>query len=536
MHVVTHGGSDQLMLVVVLMLATVLLVGVGERIRRPYPVLVTLLGVVMAVVPTLPNLRIEPDLILPLFLPPLIYAVAQRTSWRLLQARLRSILLLAGALVLVTVAAVAVTAYILIPGVTLAAAIALGAMVAPPDPVAAEAVAGQLRLPRRLVIILQTEGLCNDATALVVYQLAVSAVVSGHWSVQEAIARFCYASAAAVVIGLGIGWVARRLSGMIAATTARSGLTLVVPFATYLLADRVGASGVLAVLTAGLYLGQTAGDDSGVADRLTGRAFWDVVELLVTGLAFGLIGLELHEVLPSGSRLLSAAGHAAVICLVVVGMRFIWLLIGGPLSRRVSGRADPEGVPGSWREDIVLSWAGMRGLATIALALALPLTTDAGRPFPGREELLFCAFAVIAVTLVLQGLTLPSLVRSLGVRAAADIEQQAEHALVMRAYKASARRLRELDLDEDLPDDVVEALRERQKTLIVTLSGETVPEEYRERLATRTRNVEIIKRMYAQTLAAARQEILSARTERGMDPEAVDSVLRRLDLRSAHLL
>jgi CPA1 family monovalent cation:H+ antiporter len=184
-------GIGPLAVVVGLMLATVLLVGVGERIRRPYPVLVLLLGVVMALVPGIPELRINPDLILPIFLPPLIYAAAQRSSWSVLWGHRKAIVGLAGVLVLVTVAAIAYTAYLVVPGVSVAAALALGALVAPPDPVAAEAVAGPLRLPRRLVTILQTEGLCNDATALVVYGVAVRDVLGGRYSIPEAVGLFC---------------------------------------------------------------------------------------------------------------------------------------------------------------------------------------------------------------------------------------------------------------------------------------------------------------------------------------------------------
>jgi CPA1 family monovalent cation:H+ antiporter len=520
-------GIGPLAVVVGLMLATVLLVGVGERIRRPYPVLVLLLGVVMALVPGIPELRINPDLILPIFLPPLIYAAAQRSSWSMLWGHRKAIVWLAGVLVLVTVAAIAYTAYLVVPGVSVAAALALGALVAPPDPVAAEAVAGPLRLPRRLVTILQTEGLCNDATALVVYGVAVRDVLGGRYSIPEAVGLFCYEAAIAVGVGLAVAWLARRLLTRITGTSARSGLTLVVPFATYLIADAAGASGVLAVLAVGLALGRPQDEETGVSDRLIGGAFWDTLELLITGLAFGLIGLELREVLNSHINLAAAVRHAAVICLVIVGVRFAWMVAGGAISRR--GDADPDLTSRGWREDVVLASCGMRGLATIALALALPLAT------PARGELLIAAFAVIAVTLVLPGLGLPALVRVLGVQAEADAEQAATRPLVVRAGHAALARLRELDAAEDLPTEVAEILRSNQQALVAALGDEPLTGDYKDQVAALAERTRQIRRIQREMNEAARREILAARAEPGIDPEAADQVLRRLDVRSIRI-
>lgn len=517
--------------IVLLMLVTVLAVGLGDRIRRPYPVLVSVFGLAVAFTP-LPALQIPPELILPLFLPPLIYATAQRTSWRLLISRRRTIFWLAGVLVLMTVAASAATTYWAIGGVSVAAAIALGAAVAPPDPVATEAVAGPLGLPRRVITVLQTEGLCNDATAFVVYAVAISAVHTGHYSLPEAVLLFLWEVVAAVAIGLAAGWLGTWLQGHLDNVTARSALTLVFPFATYLLADVCHASGVLSVLVVSLYLGQTTADAGGVSDRLTSTAFWNTLEMLITGLAFGLIGLELREVWPGTERLPAYALHAAIICAVVIALRFAWMMTVGPFMRRFGTRGYQgyrEEVARDWRDDFILAFCGFRGLATLALALALPATT------PHRAELLFVAFTVILVTLIVPGLVMPWVVRVLGVRKDEEGETEAVQDLAYRASRAALRRLRQLDVEEDLPTEVVQRLRYTQRLLTSELCDE-LPDDVQEGYEQRRMYAQIKRRVEAEMLEASRAEVLLARSEHGVDPEAADKVLRRLDLRSAHLL
>lgn len=524
----TNSTVGAMGLVLGMMLATVLLVGVGERINRPYPVLVLLVGATIALIPGMPRVHIDPNLILPIFLPPLIFAASQRISWRLLWDRRRSVVMLAGVLVLVTIAAVTVTAREIVPGITGAAAVALGALAAPPDPVAAESVAGPLGLPRRLVTTLQAEGLCNDATALVVYGLAIQFMTGDRYPVWEAVPRFLYEAAVGVAAGLAVAWVSRRLLALMAETTARSGLTLIVPFGCYLLASGIHASGVLAVLAAGLFLGRSGDDEAGVADRLSGGAFWDTIELLITGAAFALIGLELRDVLDTHVDVGSTIGPAIVICVVVIAVRFAWLGLGSRLVRRIASSDRTSGR--NTREDMILAWCGMRGLATIALALALPSST------PVRGTLLLITFAIIVATLVLPGLTLPWLVNGLGVRADSDAEEAAVRAVAKRAARASLAKLRELDTADDLPADVSDALRRRQQRMVLMLSGDTGPGPGEPKLADRARQVKQLDAVYAQMLAAARQEVLRARIEPGTDPAAADDVLRQLDLRSAHLL
>ncbi|MEV8388477.1 Na+/H+ antiporter [Streptomyces sp. NPDC057539] len=525
---------DQLALLLVLLLGAVVTVPLGERLGLPSPVLMTLVGIVLALLPFVPNVHVPPEFILPLLLPPLLYAAVQRTSWRQFAANVRPILLLAVALVFVTTAAVAVVANSIVPGLPIAAAVALGALVAPPDPVAATAVAGSLGLPRRLVSILEGEGLFNDVTAIVLYHVAIAAVVSGTFSWPGAAGSLVLSAVVAVAVGLVLGWISNKLMSVLGDATLQIGLSLLVPFVSYVLAEELHGSGVLAVLTTALFLATHTADADDVMGRLAGNSFWQVVDTLVTGVAFGLIGLELHNAFgAAGSHAYEMLGWGAAVIGVVVFVRLLWLLPATWLAKRMHKLRDyDEEIPTSWRETVIMWWAGMRGVASVALALAIPLKTDSGEPFPGREEIIFIAFAVIMATLVFQGLTLPWLVRKLGVRADANAERELEHSLAIRAAKAAKRRLREIEDVEDLPEEVSERLQRGAGDIGVRISPDLIDDERREWFTKRVERVKTVQRIQREMMSAARHEVLSARNEPGSDPEIVDRVLRHLDVRS----
>jgi CPA1 family monovalent cation:H+ antiporter len=525
---------DQLALLFVLLLGAVLSVPLGDRFGVPAPVLMTLLGVALAVADFVPNVNVPPELILPLLLPPLLYAAVRRTSWRQFTANRRPIFLLAVALVFVTTLCVAVTAHAIVPGLPVAAAVALGALVAPPDPVAATAVAGQLGLPRRLVSILEGEGLFNDVTAIVLYHVAVAAAVSGEFHAGRAALDLVLSAVVAVAVGVALGWGANRLLDVLGDATLQVGLTLLVPYASYVLAEELHGSGVLAVLTTALFLAEYASDPDDVMTRLAGHTFWDIVDTLVTGVAFGLIGLELHNAIRTASgRWGEMLGWAAAVLVVVVLVRLAWLLPATWLTKRLHARRDhDEDIPMGWRETIVMWWSGMRGVASVALALAIPLTTDDGSAFPDRDEIVFIAFGVIMGTLVLQGLTLPWLVKRLGVQADTEHEKAFEKELAVRAAKAAKQRLKEIEEVEDLPDELSEQMLRRALEIGVRISPEMGEEERREAHEMRVRRLKRMRRIQGELLSAARHEVMAARSEPGADPEIVDRVLRHLDVRS----
>ncbi|MEV8097940.1 Na+/H+ antiporter [Kitasatospora sp. NPDC085879] len=522
----------QLSLLFLVLLASVVTMPLARRIHVPQPVLMTLLGLAMALVPQIPNVTVDPDFILPLVLPPLIFAVARRSSVRYFRGNIRPILLLAVALVAVTTTVVAAVAEWRVPGLPLAAAVALGALVSPPDPVAAVAVAGAVGLPRRLVAVLEGEGLFNDVTAIVIYSLAIEAVVSGHFSTADAALRLVLSAVVAVVVGIALGWLNTWLAARLDDPTQQVALNLLVPFAAYALAEEAHGSGVLAVVVCALYLADRAADADDVSFRLVGNAFWEIVEILITGVAFGLIGLELSTVLADvRSSWRGMLGDTACVIAAVVLVRLVWLLPAAWISERLTH--GEEDTPISWRETVVLWWSGMRGVATVALALAVPLTVHGGGPFPSRSEIVFVAFSVVLFTLLVQGLTLPWLVRLLGLRDHPDVHDEALRVLRGRAAKAGLHRLEELEEERRLPVELVDRLRERQHDRLARLYPERYEEEEaaeaKRRLARWRQAADVEQEM----IAASRREVLTARGEPGADPEMADRVLRELDLRSA---
>ncbi|MBP0460032.1 Na+/H+ antiporter [Streptomyces montanisoli] len=525
---------DQLALLLLLLVGAVVTVPLGTRLGLPPPVLMTLIGIVCALLPFVPNVHVPPQYILPLLLPPLLYAAVQRTSWRQFAANKRPIFLLAVALVFITTVAVATVANAIVPGLPVAAAVALGALVAPPDPVAATAVAGSLGLPRRLVSILEGEGLFNDVVAIVLYDVAIAAVVSGTFSWPEAAGELVLSAVVAVAVGLGLGWLSNKLMSLLGDATLQIGLTLLVPFVSYVLADELHGSGVLAVLTVALFLAEHTADADDVMGRLAGNSFWEIVDTLVTGVAFGLIGLELHNAFGiGGGHVWSLVRWGATIAGVVVVVRFLYLLPAAWVTRKLHSLRDlDEEIPTSWRESVVMWWSGMRGVASVALALAVPLTTDDGRPFPGRDEIVFIAFSVIIATLVVQGLTLPWLVRRLGVTSDTDAERKLEHGLAVRAARAARHRLKEIEDVEELPDELTERLTRTAFDIGARISPIVVEDERKEWFARRVSYAKTLRRIQRDMMSAARHEVLSARNEPGADPEIVDRVLRHLDMRS----
>jgi monovalent cation/hydrogen antiporter len=519
-----------LTLLLVLMAATVVLAPVAERLSIPYPVLLLVFGLALAFVPGLPLPRVDPELLLPLVLPPLLFAAARRTSWREFLDNRRPIALLAVALVAVTAFAVGATLRALIPGLPLIAAIALGAAVAPPDPVAATAVARKLGLPHRLRTILEGEGLFNDATALVLYEVAVAAALTGSFSPWHGGSALGLAVVVGVAVGVVMAAVARLLVKKLPAHPAGSALILLVPFAAYAAADAAHGSGVLAVVTVALALDRY-GDAESSKTRLVAGTSWEIIELLVTGAAFAFVGLELRAVADEvDGQLHTLIGQAAIVTAVVIVVRFLWIFPVAAIdekarSRRRKSLAEPVG----WGEMTVASWAGMRGVVTLVAALALP------PKFPERDRLIFVAFVVISVTLLLQGLTLPWLVRRLGVSGSDAERRRAEQELIRRARDAGFQRLDELRDRRDADGDVIEQARENADRMWHSLgyAPNGRDDDSAGRPADRAGDAVTVNAIKDDMLAAAREAVVKSRTQSGTDPAIADRVLRKLDSRGS---
>ncbi len=443
-----------------LLIGIVVIATIADRLRIAYPILLVIAGIAVALIPVHHRIELDPELVLLVFLPPLIYDASLDTSARELRAQVRPILFLAVGLVLVTMTAVAVVIYTLVPDMNWAVAFTVGAIVSPPDSVAATQIAGKLGLPRRLVTILGGEGMMNDATALTAYQVAVAAVGSA-FTVADVAWKFSFAVVVGVGIGVAVGWLGTRMLRFTETPVIENTMLLILPFAAYLPADRLGASGVLAVVAAGLVIGRYGSVSLTAGARLQQREIWDLIVFLLTGMSFLLVGLELRPILDSLTNRESGSlvTEALSVVGVVVVVRIIWVFgaTAIPGAQRLLG-SGPRPTH-RWRESTVVGWAGMRGAVSLAAALALP------QSFPHRDLVVFLTFAVIVATLVGQGLTLPPLIRRLGL----VTRDQQDAVLVAEARRRltviALTRLDGLTRRDGLtgsdrfPDEVVERIR-----------------------------------------------------------------------------
>ncbi|MFD3510140.1 Na+/H+ antiporter [Nocardia sp. NPDC058666] len=523
---------DQLVLVLAILLVAIIAESVSDRIGVASSILMTVFGCVLALIPAVPQLEIPPDVILPLVLPPLLYAAARRTSWRQFAENWQVITLRAFGLVLVTAAAVATVFHAWNPATPIAVAVVLGALVAPPDPVAAMAMAGKLGLPRRLIVPLGGEGLFNDVTAIVIYSVSVQAVVTGLFSPWHALRDFLIAAVVGGLAGLVFGWFGAKLTSWLSTVTCEISLSLLLPFMAYATAEHWEGSGVLAVLVCALYLTDALTKTVDRSYRLVADYFWDIIEMLITGFAFALIGLELQVVLETaGSDWRQLAGVTVVVVVVVVLVRLIWLLATWWLMLRYSKKY-AERAPLSWQEVVVTWWAGMRGVATVALALAIPFTIESGADFPARSQVLFIAFALVLFTLLVQGPTLPWLVRVTGVHADTQQERAYERDLWTRVVRAELDTLKAIAVRDDLPEDLYDNIKDNLRRFTAKADPEAASDDAKataalERVRERRDTVRAVR---AEVNEAGRTVALEARREPGMPPEVVDRVIRRLDL------
>ncbi|HEU5041273.1 MAG TPA: Na+/H+ antiporter [Gemmatimonadales bacterium] len=523
-----------LALVLGLLAVVAFLAAVGRRVGLPDPIVFAIGGLALALVPGVPTITLPPSLVLVVFLPPLIFAAAQDTSWAEMRREARPILLLAVGLVLTTMVAVAVVAHALAPELTWAAAFTLGAIVAPPDTVASKAIADTLHLPRRLVAILGGEGLVNDATALVAFQVASGAAVAGAaFAIAPMALQVLYAPAASVALGLAVGWIGRRTLDLAGDAAVENTVTLLLPFGAFLSAEAVHASGVLAVLVLALYLSRFSVVLASSTSRLQGRVLWEMIDFVLTGLSFVLVGLQLRAsavvLLTHPARVLIIT---AAVCLTVIGVRPFWVFTTAWLSHSVRGLLVEHVVVPKPTPQIlaVLSWAGMRGVISLAVALSLPQVTAAGQPFPGRDLIVFITFAVILVTLIGQGLTLPALIRRLRVGVVASRGQDQEIAAQLRMARAALDRLESLTEETGSPPEVadrvgsfyaerIERLERRHK--LGGASGTVRAEDARvhravHRLLDRLLDVERAELQQMQNSAAIDGQI-AGRLQRGLD-------------------
>ena len=515
---------------ILVLLATSVALAIGaDRLRLPYPIVLVVGGVALAFGSGLPRVEIPPELVLVIFLPPLLFSAAWFTSWRDFAAHLRAISLLAIGLVVATTIGVAAVAHALIPGMPWPVAFVLGAIVSPPDAVAAAAVMQRLHVPQRLVTVLEGESLVNDATGLVAFQVALAAVGSGGFSASATVGRFAVVALGGIAFGLVVGWlvshVHRRLDDFLIETV----ISVITAYVAYIPAEHLGVSGVLATVAAGGFLGWRNPRLFSPLTRLRSRSVWSVLLFLFNSLVFILIGLELAATsdLVTGDATGQLLGWCAAIAGATIGIRLLWVPIVMYLPYRIRRaiRREP-GSPAVGKGTVVVAWTAMRGIVSLALALALPRTLADGSPFPHRDLLILLVFAVIVVTLLGQGLLLAPLIRVLGFvddGAAASQERDG----LLRGTERALDRLTEIDNTSIIVPWLVERLRATYEERLARLN-ESVRDDPECRLMDGDRLA--FQRLRAQLIAAERDAVVAMRNRGEISEDVLHKLQQDLDL------
>ncbi|WP_123967388.1 Na+/H+ antiporter [Streptomyces sp. TLI_185] len=506
---------------------------VARRTPVPAPLLLVAVGLAVSYVPGVPDYTLDPDIVLPLVLPPLLHKEAVESSYLDLRATMRPVALLSVGYVLFATFVVGWVAYLVVPGLPLPAALVLGAVVAPTDAVAAAAVARRVGLPSRITTILQGESLLNDATAITAYRVAVAAAVGEGASWVGGIGEFLLAAVGGVVVGLVLMLPIHWLRTHVREALLQNTMSLLIPFVAYAVAEQVHASGVLAVVVVALYLGHRAWEVD-FATRLQEEAVWKVVAFVLESAVFALIGLQLPVVLKGLGEYegVDAAWYAVAVFLVVVVTRFVWVYPGTFVPRMLSARIREREDNPTWRGPIVTSWAAMRGVVSLAIAFSIPLTVHGGGPFPQRNLILFLTFTTVIGTLVVQGLTLAPVIRLLKFPGRdVQAETLAEANAQAQASRVAERRLDELLTDERnaLPPPLADRLRqvlERRRNAVWERLGQTNP-------VTGESVDDTYRRLSREMIGAERAMFVRLRDGRYIDDEMLRTLLRRLDLEEA---
>jgi monovalent cation/hydrogen antiporter len=514
---VDFSTADSIVLVGLLAAAAALL-ALAELIRIPYPIPLVLGGLVLGFVPGMPQIELPPDIVLVAVLPPLLYGAAFFSPLRELRANAKPIGLLAIGLVLTTTVAVAAVAHAAIPGLDWPIAFVLGAIVSPTDPTAATAIAQRLGLSRRLVAVVEGESLVNDGTALVAYRFAVAAVVTGSFSLAAASGRFVVNIVGGIVVGLAVGLVIREVRRRLDNPPVEITISVLSGYFAYLPAEALGVSGVLAAVTVGIYMGWHTPELTTAQTRLQGVAVWEILFFLLNAFLFTMVGLQLPAILDglSGYSTATLIWYAVLITATVVAARFAWIFATSRLQ---------------WQSRVVLAWSGMRGAVSLAAALALPLTTDAGSPFPNRELIVFLTFSVILGTLVVQGLTLPKLIDVVELEDDSRLQEKEDTKARIYAAEAALARLEELVDEEWVREDTADRLRRlydfRRNRFRARFDGDDDG-------AIEQRSTDY-QRLLRELIEAERVAVRALRRDRRISDDVMRRVERDLDLEEARL-
>ena len=501
---------------------------VARRLDVPLAIAQVVCGLLLSAVPVVHRVAFDPELTFTLFVPPLLFWASLTGSLRDVRRNARPILLLAVALVLVTTTVVALVAHTVAPELPWASAFVLGAIVAPPDADVTTSIARRLGVPARLVTVLEGETLLNDTAAFVAYRMAVRAAVVGTFSLTRASAAFLAIAAGGIVVGFVIGWLVAQTARYLSDSVAETTVSLLTPFAAYLLAERAGASGVLAVVTAGFYLSRVVPRAVSARTRVRARGMWETVTFLIGGLVFTLIGVQLGRLMPVLWRGgdLTLLRVAALVSATVIGTRMVWVVVAAYLPRFL-GRSLRERDPyPSWRTLTIVAWAGLRGGDTLVMVLAVPYRSAAGATFPGRETVIAVGLGVILATLVLQGLTLRPLIRGLGIVRDDTVDAEERRAR-LEAARAAMKHLERIAEREQLSAGALAYLRasikQRTRLDLDDIDHSAAGHDGQS-------SEDVLRRVEQQVRDAARQAVVRLRDEDVIGQEALRRVQNDLDL------
>jgi Na+/H+ antiporter len=522
-------GTIQIVILLMTVVAGVAIV--SPWLRTAPSILLVLAGVGLAIAPGLPTVTLAPEFVLLTVMPPIIYASAVTMSWRDFRFNLRPITLLALGCVVFTTVAVAAAAHELL-GLSWPIGFLIGAIVSPPDPVAPLSIASRLKIPRRILIILEGEGVANDATALILYRFAVVAVSMGSFSAGRAVGAFTVMVAGELTWGLGVGWAILRLRRLVKDPSVEILLSLLTPFLAYLPPQHLGGSGVLATVATGLYLSWNGPRLISAATRVRGMFFWEFLIYLIEGMVFLVTGLQARQLIATISAYPAAqlAFAAAVICGVVIVARFLWVFPATYLPRWIIPALRRKDPTPPWQGIFAIGFTGIRGIVSLAAALSIPLTTRDGQPFPYRDLILFLAFSVILVTLVGQGLLLPLVFRGLGLAGAGAEERLAarkeEGDARRRAIEAAISHLGQLKAGGQFPATLTAGVQARHRARLKHLERRTGDEADLTRLD---------DELELALVAEERRQLNQLHRERALNDEARRRIERELDLRETTL-
>lgn len=499
----------------------------ARKLTVPYPIALVVGGAALGFLPFGPKVVLDPNLVLVIILPPVLYVAALRTSWRDFKRNLRPITLLAVPLVIVTTLAVAAVIKVLVPDLPWAVAFALGAIVSPPDAVAATAILNRLRMPHRVVTILEGESLVNDATGLVLYKFAVTTALTGAFSLPEAVAQFFLVALGGIALGLFLGRLFVAIHAWLHDALIEILLSLLLPYVAYLAGEALEVSGVLAVVAAGLVRARYSPEVFTAESRIQVQAVWSTFEFLMNCVAFILIGLELQDIVDDiQAEPKARLGWLALsVCVTAVATRFLWVFATTFLPRFLNPLLAPHEVHPPWQPVAIVSWCGMRGIVSLAAALALPLVLPDGTPFPYRSLVLCLAFSVILFTLVVQGLTLAPLIRLL--HQGTDWSPMEEEHLAREAMtRAALIEVDRFSTEEGVPHEIRDPLRSEYQVRLKCIEPRQLAFTVADNLALRLRRA---------VVRAERRELIRLWREEAIGTEVLLSLQRELDFDEARL-